>query len=344
MAALLTPKVLEVRAAAPGEGAAIAGLWRELWDAHEAWGGYTGTRDPKVYAEVARRLDEDARVRMGQPVLGRHIHLVCEHAGAMVGQVEGWFEKHGWEEATPCTCEVRSLIVTGASRARGAGRELLDVLARYAAYLARGPCVLAAEVLEDNPAQAFYAKIGYRSVSYSARIEAVRAATLPSPGDLVARTARPDDALSLARLESVLARRRRLQRDMRFDRPRAVEATLVGAIAAHLARPTGPADPVELVVTDPRGQVRAGATLVVSPLDPPFVPAKRALLGRITTDPALHPRPLLDALLRVAGRLAVSRGAPLMEITDLDIPPGILHESALATGAVRWSRVVEKMA
>ena len=31
-----------VRAAQPGEGAKIASLWRELWDLHEAWGGYAG--------------------------------------------------------------------------------------------------------------------------------------------------------------------------------------------------------------------------------------------------------------------------------------------------------------
>ena len=57
MAALTRPAQLVVRAAFPGEGAAVAALWRELWDAHEAWGGYPGSRDPRVYAQLAHRLD-----------------------------------------------------------------------------------------------------------------------------------------------------------------------------------------------------------------------------------------------------------------------------------------------
>ena len=49
MAAVMRPTSVAVRAANPNEGHTSAGLWRELWDAHEAWGGYEGTRDPKVY-------------------------------------------------------------------------------------------------------------------------------------------------------------------------------------------------------------------------------------------------------------------------------------------------------
>jgi hypothetical protein len=39
MAAVTRLDNVTVRAAAPGEGQAIAALWRELWDAHDAWGG-----------------------------------------------------------------------------------------------------------------------------------------------------------------------------------------------------------------------------------------------------------------------------------------------------------------
>ena len=120
MAALRSPAVI-VRAANPGEGRAIAGLWRELWDAHEAWGGYVGTRDGRIYEQLAGRLEEDARVRAGQPVLGRHIHLVAQTEVGVAGQVEGWFERHGIEDATPFTCEVRSLIVAERCRTRGVG-------------------------------------------------------------------------------------------------------------------------------------------------------------------------------------------------------------------------------
>ena len=82
----MQPQSILVRAANPDEGRAIAGLWRELWDAHEAWGGYAGTRDTRVYEQLAQRLSEDARVRGGQPILGRHIHLVASTEAGAVGQ------------------------------------------------------------------------------------------------------------------------------------------------------------------------------------------------------------------------------------------------------------------
>src|ERR1019366_8617792 len=66
-----------VRAAIPGEGFAIAALWRELWDAHQEWGGYPGSSDEAVYAQLAGRLDDDARVRGGRPLLGSHVHLIA---------------------------------------------------------------------------------------------------------------------------------------------------------------------------------------------------------------------------------------------------------------------------
>ena len=124
---------------APGEGRAVAGLWRELWDAHEAWGGYPGSHDERVYAQLAGRLEEDARVRAGQPVLGRHVHLIATWRGEVAGQVEGWFERHGVDGATPYTCEVRSLIVRSHDARRPAlGRALLDELAQTARRMGRG--------------------------------------------------------------------------------------------------------------------------------------------------------------------------------------------------------------
>ena len=153
--------VPRVRCAMPGEGAAIAALWRELWDAHQGWGGYPGSRDEAVYARVASRLDEDARVRAGRAVLGSHAHLVAELEGAPCGQVEGWLERRGPGLLAPLVCEVRSLVVASRARGLGAGRALLDRLAVTAQALApAAPCVLAAEVLEPNPAHAFYARRG----------------------------------------------------------------------------------------------------------------------------------------------------------------------------------------
>src|SRR5262250_3267166 len=95
MAAVKSSPSVTVRAARQGEGRAIAALWRELWDAHEAWGGYAGSHDPRVYEQLASRLEQDAAVRSGQPVLGRHVHLIATAHGEVAGQVEGWFERHG---------------------------------------------------------------------------------------------------------------------------------------------------------------------------------------------------------------------------------------------------------
>ncbi len=346
MAAVTKPAVVHVRAAHPDEGRVIAALWRELWDAHEAWGGYAGTRDERVYDHLAHRLGEDARVRGGQPVLGRHVHLVASQDGSVIGQVEGWFERHGIDEATPHTCEVRSLIVSARARATGAGRALLDGLGKVALQMSRGAAVvMAAEVLEPNPAHAFYAKVGYRPVSWTARVATEGAEDLAARSEpFSARLATSQDALALALLDPALAQRRRLQGDMRFDRPRAVDATLVGALAAHLGRPSAYQDQCELVVLDRQGVVRASASLTVMSLDPPFLPARRGMLGRIAADPALDPRPLVTPLVRLARRLALVRGAATLELTDLDAPGGPLHAGALGAGARPWSRIVERWA
>jgi GNAT superfamily N-acetyltransferase len=348
VAAVTKAPSVSVRAAHVDEGRAIATLWRELWDAHEAWGGYTGTRDPKVYDQLAIRLSEDARVRGGQPVLGRHVHLVAHTDLGIVGQVEGWFERHGVEETTPFTCEVRSLIVSSRTRSRGVGRALLESLAQIARQMSRGaPVVMAAEVLEPNPAHTFYAKVGYAPVSWTARLPTDPPAEMKNAstfGAYTARTAMPDDALAIALLDPALAERRRAQGDMRFDRPRAVDATFVGALAAHLARPPQAVDQCEIVVVDSNQTVRASASLSVMSLDPPFVPARRGMLGRFAVDPALDPRPLVAPLVRLGRRLAYARGAATLELTDLDPPKGPLHGGALAAGARPWSRIVERWA
>lgn len=346
MAALTRPAPVLVRAAIPGEGRAIATLWRELWDAHEGWGGYPGSRDARIYAQLAHRLDDDARVRAGHPVLGRHVHLVADVGGTACGQVEGWFERHGVDAATPYTCEVRSLIVTESARHLGAGRALLDALAGAARSLALGSaCVLAAEVLERNPAQSFYARVGYVPVSWNARMAASAGASIPATA-CGARVAVPQDALAIARLESTLASRRRAAGDVRFDRPRAIDATMVGAIAGHLGGDGGAAlsSPTTVVAVDGAGVVRASASFAVHALEPPFVPMRRALVGRFAVDPALPAAAAVFPLVALGCKLALSRGAPHVELTDLPAPGTDLSQAALATGAYAWSRVVTKAA
>ena len=144
-------------------------------------------------------------------------------------------------------------------------------------------------------------------------------------------------------LDASLAARRRSQGDLRFDRPRSIDATVVGAIAAHLAHArTSAIGATELVVTDDQDDVRASATLALSSLDPPFLPARRALLGRLAVDPAADPRPYVAALLSLTRSLAAARGAATVEITDLTAPGTPLHDAVLATGATPWSRVVAR--
>jgi GNAT superfamily N-acetyltransferase len=348
---MMHPRAVGVRAARPGEGAAISALWRELWDAHEGWGGYAASRDDEVYARLSLRLDDDARARAGQPVLGRHIHVVATHEGAIAGQVEGWFERHGVSPDTPYTCEVRSLIVGSWARGAGLGRALLDGLADAVARLARNAgVILAAEVLEPNPAQGFYARLGYVPVSWSLRVSTDSRAVAPSaarssvsPESFTARVAEPRDALALCILDTTLATRRRALGDNRFDKPRGVDATTVAAIATHLAQRQGPPhDSVEIVTTDGSGQVRASATFAVGSLDAPFLPSRRALLGRFATDPALDATVVAAPMITFAARLAAQRGAAAMELTDLPQPSTPLYQAGILCGAAPWSRILTK--
>lgn len=331
---------IEIRTPNVGEGEALASLWKELWDAHEAWGGYAGSPLRETYEALALRLDDDARLRRGQPLLGRHIHIVATLNDRVVGQVEGWFEKYGIDDATPFTCEVRSLIVTKEARAHGVGAKLLDRLSAIARDLAKGSAfVLAAEVLHENPARAFYAKVGYRPVSFTQRVR-TDDVLARSPAPFAARIAEPRDAFAIAVLESTLAHRRRSMGDHRFDRPRALDATLVGAIATHLGRP--PEDQCELVVLDRENIVRGAASLVVSNLDPPFIPARRAALARTALDPSLDATLAMAALVEIAAKHASRRGAATIEITDLPTPTSTLYDAMRGAGAAPWSSIVLK--
>jgi GNAT superfamily N-acetyltransferase len=340
---LKTPRV---RSAIPGEGQAIAALWRELWDAHQDWGGYPGTRDEAVYARLASRLDQDARVRDGRPVLGCHAHLVAELEGAPSGQVEGWLERRGPGDLAPLICEVRSLVVAVRARGLGVGRALLDVLAEAARAAALGaPVVLAAEVLEPNPAHAFYARVGFAPVAYSAWVDpgsGARGATR-GPDGLVARPAGALDAGAISTLEGFLAARRRAAGDLRFEPPRTLDATLLLAVAAHLAadaRERG--DAATLVAVDRAGVVRGAASVIVQTLEPPFLPVRRSLIGRFALDPACPPLALLAPLVALGCRFAQARGASRVELTDLSAPGTDLYDAALAIGARPWSRVVQR--
>jgi GNAT superfamily N-acetyltransferase len=346
MAALTQLPEIRVRAPAPGEGSAVAALWRELWNAHEAWGGYPGSRDPSVYVQLASRLDDDAYVRAGNPTLGRHIHLVAEVGGVPSGQVEGWIERYGFHPSTASTCEVRSLFVSRLLRGRGVGGALLDGLARVArGAVQRGPCVLAAEVLAQNPANGFYDRRGYRAVAWSARIEASAGAAAVASG-FSARMAAGRDRVGVVYLENLLAVHRARANDSRFDGPFSVDPAVVATLALKLDAESeaSPRDPVTLVSLDREGTVQGIASFAVQALEPPFEQGTRALAGRFAVaDPTLA-RPVVAALVSLACRMALSHGAPYVELTDLPVPGGDIYEAALALGARPWSRVVTRPA
>lgn len=346
MAALTRPANVFARGVSPGDGTAIVALWRELWDAHERWGGYPGSHDARAYERLAVRLEDDARARAGRPILGRHAHFVADLGGAPCGQVEGWFEQNGIDGSTALTCEVRSLIVGERVRRIGAGRALLEGLAAAARVMARGaPCVLAAEVLEPNPAHAFYARLGFAPIAWAVRIDATAGAKLPR-GSFTARVAGARDALAVSRLEGELAARRCKVGDLRFDRPRTIDATLLGALATHLAggAAASACDPITVVVLDDSGVVRGAASLAVQTLEPPFLPVRRALLGRFALDPTCPALPLVTPLVALGCRQAAARGAHQVELIDLSAPGTELHDAGLAIGARAWSRVVTRTA
>src|SRR5262249_3535040 len=157
-----------------------------------------------------------------------------------------------------------------------------------------------------NPAHSFYAKVGYMPVAYSGRIDTALGAASPVGGlAKTARAADARDALAVAMLDGTLASPRRAAGGVRFHRPRAGDATLGGAIAGLLARAgAGSVDPAELVACDERGDVRASASLAIALLDPPFLPVKRAILGRFAVDPACDPAAYIAPLVALASRLS----------------------------------------
>ena len=278
--------------ARPGEGPAIAALWRELWDAHQGWGGYPGSRDEAVYARLANRLNEDARVRAGRPLLGSHVHLVAEVEGAPCGQVEGWLERRGPGALAPVLCEVRSLVVTGRARGLGVGRALLDVLGQAAAGArARRPLRARGRGPRAQPGARFYARVGFAPVAWSACDRSRRRRARCGRTELgCARRTRSAERPTPRRSRRSRASSRTggaAAGDLRFEPPRAIDAAILSAIAAHLAadaREQG--DAATIVAVDRWGAVRGAASVIVQTLDPPFIAVRRSLVGRFALDPA----------------------------------------------------------
>jgi GNAT superfamily N-acetyltransferase len=368
----VSASAVQIRGPRPGDGAAIARLWRELWDLHESWGGYPGSKLDADYLHVAARIDREARDRDGDPVAGRHIHLVAWLDGQLVGQVEGWLERYGMR--APATCEVRSLVVDAKARGQQVGRSLLETLERVATSLA-GPTFLAAEVLHQNPWAPFYAKLGYRVFQQHIGFDASsftkgQFAKKQGANPTRVRAAVPEDALSLARFDVHFAELRHARGDQRFDRARAIDATLLDAIRQHLedqkpARPgatiglKAPSDiassktnnkeaaplALELVLEDADLRPLGSASMMISTLEPPFQRRKRGVLGRVSLLPHLSEAEVTSAaetLLLHTAPIFRHNGAPTFEIVDLSPQSDNLIEALHRLGGTSWSNVVGK--
>jgi hypothetical protein len=234
---------------------------------------------------------------------------------------------------------VHSLVVEAESQSRGIGKALLTGIDRAGvALMDGGGALLAAEVLELNPAFRFYEKQGFFPVSYVTALPTKPTYALPK--GYAARRAIAGDASILAKLDRVLAERRFQQGDPRWDLPRAVDSKEIGLLAEHLARDSQSTNSREIVVEDPAGVVRASACLAVSPLEYPFRLGRRACLGRLSIEPGFPIEPFVEAVLAEGARLASLQGAERMEVTDLPSPESMLYRATLVVGARPWSRIM----
>lgn len=336
---------VRVRAPHAGEGVAVSKLWRELWEVHEGFGGYETSHEPGAFEAVAKRIDEEARLRQGEPMLGRHAHLVAELDGRVVGQVEGWIDRKRAAARAPAICEVRSLIVAGSAQRKRVGRALMDGLFEVAARATRGePTLAAAEVLDRNPARVFYDGMAFKSAAHALRIASRDASVVREVFSVTAREARPEDAFAVCVLDAHFYETRRQQGDGRLGPPREIDATLLSTVAESIRATTrgSMSGPVHFVITDATGKVRGKALFGVNVLLSPFARAKRAIVGFVAFDPSMDARSVATALVSSAGKLALLRGARWIEIVDLPRPETPMHDAFLAAGCSPWSATVIK--
>lgn len=281
-----------VRAVDARDAAALLRLHRELWFDHDGRGGMPASTDEHVWRAYGDILERQLAHRDGRRVPngsfeGKLGHLVGEWDGRVVGQVEIYLDRFGWDARTPHVAELRSLIVTRDARGVGLGASLVREAAAASRVRAGSSTLVAAEVLARNEALAFYDRLGFRTLE---RLTAVCGA--PSPRGYSVSAAAVEDAGELSVLDHEARVRRQRWGDPRFDpAPPTIGGELVRMIADGLAldeaqRSTEPGRiREELLARDRSGRALAAGYLVASSLGPPFAPVMRAEVARLAANP-----------------------------------------------------------
>ncbi len=271
---------------------ALLHLHRELWIDHDGRGGMPASMEDEVWVAYGLMLERQLAHRDGRRVPrgvfeGKLGHVVAELDGRVVGQVEVYLDRFGYQPRTPSVAELRSLIVTEAARGHGVGALLVREVAEASSQRAGDNALVIAEVLARNEALSFYARLGFRTLE---RLTAITTAR-PYEGRFSSAPARVEDAMELSILDHQARQRRTAWGDPRFDPPSpAIGGDLVRLIADGIAlddaqRGTEPGRiRDELIVRDRRGRARAAIYLVSAVLGPPFAPVVRAEVARIAAD------------------------------------------------------------
>jgi len=282
-----------VRAVDARDAVSLLRLHRELWFDHDGRGGMPASTDEAVwsgYGEILERqlAHRDGRRTPNGAFEGKLGHLVAEYEGRVVGQVEVYLDRFGWDARTPHIAELRSLIVTRDARGFGLGAGLVREAASASRARAGASTIVAAEVLARNEALAFYDRLGFRTLE---RLTALSGAP-PSNESFRIAAAVVEDAGELAVIDHDARVRRQTWGDPRFDpAPPGVGGDLVRMIADGIAldeaQRSGEPGRIreELLARDARGNALAAGYLVASPLGPPFAPVMRAEIARLAADP-----------------------------------------------------------
>ncbi|GAC1352631.1 MAG: hypothetical protein NVS3B20_08450 [Polyangiales bacterium] len=286
-----------VRAVDGRDTTSLLRLHRELWFDHDARGGMPASTDEDVWSTYGGILERQLSHRDGRRTAqgafeGKLGHLVAELDGQVVGQVEIYLDRFGFDARTPHLAELRSLIVAPSARGLGLGAALVREAASTSRARAAASTLVSAEVLARNEALSFYDRLGFRTLERLIAISDLFAPKPKSRSRYLVETASPDDAEDLTYVDQAARIRRFGYGDPRFDRPSAAPSPdLVRLIADGIALDDAQRGVEfgrireEVVARDAQGRLCAAAYLVASALGPPFAPVVRAEIARLAADP-----------------------------------------------------------